>query len=69
MLAITGTFGEFLKARRCRAISPDCQPIIDRTPMKPWGGPDDIAGAVGFLCSQAAAITGTILSVDVYLIS
>ncbi len=47
------------------------QPIIDRTPMKRWGRPDDIAGAVVFLCSPAAAfITGTILPVDGgYLIS
>jgi len=39
--------------------------------MKRWGRPDDIAGAVVFLCSPAAAfITGTILPVDGgYLIS
>jgi len=47
------------------------RPIIDRTPMKRWGRPDDIAGAVVFLCSPAAAfITGTILPVDGgYLVS
>jgi NAD(P)-dependent dehydrogenase (short-subunit alcohol dehydrogenase family) len=47
------------------------QPIIDRTPMNCWGRPDDIAGAVVFLCSPATAfITGTILPVDGgYLIS
>ena len=47
------------------------QPIIDRTPMKRWGRPDDIPGAGAFLCSPAAAfITGTILPVDGgYLIS
>lgn len=47
------------------------QPILDRTPMKRWGRPEDIAGAVVFLCSPAAAfITGTILPVDGgYLIS
>ncbi len=47
------------------------QPIIDRTPMRRWGRPDDIAGAVVFLCSPAAAfITGIILPVDGgYLIS
>jgi NAD(P)-dependent dehydrogenase (short-subunit alcohol dehydrogenase family) len=39
--------------------------------MKRWGRPDDIAGAVVFLRSPAAAfITGTILPVDGgYLIS
>lgn len=41
------------------------QAILDRTPLKRWGRPDDIAGAVAFLCSPAAAfITGTILPVD-----
>lgn len=47
------------------------QPMIDRTPMKRWGRPDDSAGAVVFLCSPAAAfITGTILPVDGgYLVS
>lgn len=41
------------------------QAILDRTPLKRWGRPEDIAGAVAFLCSPAAAfITGTILPVD-----
>lgn len=41
------------------------QAILDRTPLKRWGRPDDVAGAVLFLCSPAAAfITGTILPVD-----
>ena len=39
--------------------------IVDRTPLKRWGQPDDIAGAVIFLCSPAAAfITGIVLPVD-----
>jgi NAD(P)-dependent dehydrogenase (short-subunit alcohol dehydrogenase family) len=39
--------------------------IIDRTPLKRWGQPDDVAGAVIFLCSPAATlITGVILPVD-----
>jgi NAD(P)-dependent dehydrogenase (short-subunit alcohol dehydrogenase family) len=39
--------------------------ILDRTPMKRWGKPEDIAGAAVFLCSpQAAFITGAILPVD-----
>ena len=41
------------------------QAILDRTPLKRWGRPEDVAGAVLFLCSPAAAfITGTILPVD-----
>lgn len=40
-------------------------PILDRTPMKRWGQPEDIGGAVVFLASDAARfITGTILPVD-----
>lgn len=41
------------------------QTIIDRTPLKRWGEPSDVTGAVQFLCSPAAAfITGVILPVD-----
>lgn len=41
------------------------QTIIDRTPLKRWGEPTDVTGAVQFLCSPAAAfITGVILPVD-----
>ncbi len=40
-------------------------PILDRTPMKRWGQPADVAGAVVFLASDAARfITGAILPVD-----
>ena len=39
--------------------------ILERTPMKRWGQPEDVAGAAVFLCSsQAAFITGVILPVD-----
>ena len=39
--------------------------ILRRTPLARWGQPDDVAGAVQFLCSPAAAfITGVVLPVD-----
>lgn len=39
--------------------------IVDRTPMQRWGEPNDLGGAVVFLCSAAARfITGAILPVD-----
>ena len=41
------------------------QAVIDRTPMKRWADPADMAGPVLFLCSPAAAfLTGVILPVD-----
>lgn len=41
------------------------QAVIDRTPMKRWADPVDMAGPVMFLCSPAAAfVTGAILPVD-----
>lgn len=40
-------------------------PILARTPMGRWGEPEDVAGPVVFLCSEAAAfVTGAILPVD-----
>ena len=39
--------------------------VLDRTPMKRWAEPEDMAGPVMFLCSPAAGfITGAILPVD-----
>jgi len=38
---------------------------LDRTPMRRWGTPDDLAGAALFLASPAAAfVTGAVLTVD-----
>jgi NAD(P)-dependent dehydrogenase (short-subunit alcohol dehydrogenase family) len=39
--------------------------IVARTPFGRWGKPEDVGGAVVFLCSEAAGfITGTVLPVD-----
>ena len=39
--------------------------IVARTPFARWGKPDDIGGAVVFLCSESAGfITGAVLPVD-----
>jgi NAD(P)-dependent dehydrogenase (short-subunit alcohol dehydrogenase family) len=39
--------------------------IVERTPMKRWGEPGDVAGAVLFLASPAARfVTGVVLPVD-----
>src|SRR5437868_6891671 len=39
--------------------------VLERTPAKRWGRPEDLAGAAVFLCSHASDfITGTALPVD-----
>jgi NAD(P)-dependent dehydrogenase (short-subunit alcohol dehydrogenase family) len=39
--------------------------LLSRTPMARWGRPEEIAGPVLFLCSEAASfITGAILAID-----
>jgi len=38
--------------------------IVDQTPLKRVGGPDDIAGAVKYLMLDARYVTGQILAVD-----
>jgi NAD(P)-dependent dehydrogenase (short-subunit alcohol dehydrogenase family) len=40
-------------------------PILQRTPMRRWGAPEDVTGPIVFLCSDAARfITGVIPPVD-----
>lgn len=54
---------ELTKAARNDTARSDA--IIARTPFGRWGRPDDIGGAVVFLCSQDAGfITGTVLPID-----
>lgn len=39
--------------------------ILTRTPMRRWGEPGEVAGAVAFLAgADAAFVTGTVLAVD-----
>jgi gluconate 5-dehydrogenase len=39
--------------------------VTERTPARRWGEPDDLAGAVVFLASRAAAyVNGQVLYVD-----
>ena len=51
--------------KAAQADSERSDAIIARTPLGRWGKPDDIGGAVVFLCSPAAGfITGAVLPVD-----
>ena len=41
------------------------QTIVDHTPMKRFGNPDDLSGTLIWLCSDASAfVTGTVIPVD-----
>jgi NAD(P)-dependent dehydrogenase (short-subunit alcohol dehydrogenase family) len=45
--------------------APRSAAIVGRTPMGRWGKPEDVAGAVLFLLSDAARfVTGTVLPID-----
>jgi NAD(P)-dependent dehydrogenase (short-subunit alcohol dehydrogenase family) len=51
--------------RPAQADAARSEAIMARTPFGRWGRPDDVGGAVVFLCSEGAGfITGTILPVD-----
>jgi NAD(P)-dependent dehydrogenase (short-subunit alcohol dehydrogenase family) len=51
--------------RPAMADGPRSATIVGRTPMARWGKPDDVAGAVCFLLSDAARfMTGVVLPVD-----
>jgi pteridine reductase len=42
----------------------DYKKVIERTPLKRFGGPGDIAEAVRFLVKSADFVTGVVLPVD-----
>jgi NAD(P)-dependent dehydrogenase (short-subunit alcohol dehydrogenase family) len=52
-------------SRPARDDSARSDAILARTPLGRWGKPDDVAGVVVFLCSDAARfVTGTVVPVD-----
>jgi 3-oxoacyl-[acyl-carrier protein] reductase len=56
----------FIETDMTRGLSEDLRKkLLERIPLQRLGQPDDVAGAVTFLCSPAASyITGQILTVD-----
>ena len=63
--AIAPGWVETALTKGARADQARSEAIVARTPFGRWGQPEDIGGAVVFLCSEAAGfITGTVLPVD-----
>jgi 3-oxoacyl-[acyl-carrier protein] reductase len=56
----------YVDTRLTRAISDDMRELmLSNTPLQRLGEPEDVAGAVRFLCSdEASFITGEVLLVD-----
>jgi len=56
----------YVDTRLTRAISDDMRELmLTNTPLQRFGAPEDVAGAVRFLCSgEASFITGEVLLVD-----
>jgi 2-deoxy-D-gluconate 3-dehydrogenase len=52
--------------RGARQVRPSLHDaVVERTPLKRWGQPQDLAGAAVFLCSRASDfVTGVALPVD-----
>ncbi|MBC7898087.1 MAG: SDR family oxidoreductase, partial [Cytophagaceae bacterium] len=47
------------------SLTPRARTIIDRTPMGRFGNPEELVGAVHWLCSDAASfVTGVVVPVD-----
>jgi NAD(P)-dependent dehydrogenase (short-subunit alcohol dehydrogenase family) len=47
------------------SLTPRARAIIDHTPMGRFGRPDELVGAVQWLCSDAASfVTGTVIPID-----
>ena len=57
---------EHLLLREDGSYSPRAQKIVDGTPMKRMGSPEELVGAMMYLCdsSKSGFVTGVILPVD-----
>lgn len=56
---------EYLMVDQERNLTPRGRDVIQKTPMQRFGSPDELSGAVIYLCSQAASfVTGIVIPVD-----